>query len=86
MPIPFERINLPSRNTAKQNFILFFSEIFVKNGMQREEYEKTYLQPYSVAGGDGIQKFKIPVRLEKTAAESSKKIKSYLQSDCQKAI
>lgn len=54
--------------------------------MQREEYEKTYFQPYSVAGGDGIQKFKIPVRLEKTAAESSKKIKSYLQNDCQKAI
>lgn len=53
---------------------------------KREEYEKSYLQPYSVAGGDGIQKSKTPVRVEKTAAESSKKIKSYLQSDFQKTI
>lgn len=42
------------------------------------------MQPYSVAGDDGIQKSKTSVRLEKTAAESSKKIKSYLQSDFQK--
>lgn len=42
------------------------------------------MQSYSVAGGDGIQNSKTPVRLEKTAAESSKKIKSYLQSDFQK--
>lgn len=30
---------------------------------QREQYEEAYLQPYSVAGGDGIQKSKTPVRL-----------------------
>lgn len=53
---------------------------------EREEYEKAYLQPYSVAGDNGIQKPKTPVRLEKTTEETSKKIKSYLQSDFQKSI
>lgn len=53
---------------------------------KREEYEKAYLQSYSVAGGHGIQKSRTPVRLEKTAAERNKKIKSYLQSDFQITI
>lgn len=52
----------------------------------REEYEKASLQPCSVAGGDGIQKSKTPVRLEKTVAERSKKIESYVQTDFQKNI
>lgn len=53
---------------------------------EREEYEKAYLQPYSVTEDDGNQKSKTPVRLEKTTEERSKKIKSYLQSDFQKTI
>lgn len=86
MAIRLEIICLPSRNTAHQNFVILFLKFLWRKVYEREEHEKAYLQPYSVTEDDGIQKSKTPVRLEKTTEESSKKIKSYLQSDFQKTI